>query len=63
MRLKFHGRVVLYAAVIGFIVTCMTILLASLFTSPDSLIFIGPASFFWIVILAFIARRVASREE
>jgi len=56
MRIRFHRGAVLLGLFIGFIVTVATIALASLFTSPEQLVFIYPASLLWIVILASVAR-------
>ena len=62
MRLKFNRGAVLLGLSIGLIVTVATIALASLFTDPEQLIFIYPASLLWIVILAVIARHLKPEE-
>ena len=52
----------LYGVAIGFVVTLVTIALISLFTSPEQLVFIYPASLIWIVLLV-IAAKWARREK
>ncbi len=61
MRLKFHKGVVISVVGVGFIVTLMTIGVVSLFTSPEALVFIGPASLIWIILLVFVATRIARK--
>ena len=61
MRFKFHRGAVLLGLFIGFLVTVAMIGLASLFTAPEQLVFIYPASLLWIVILALVARRFAPK--
>jgi len=56
MRIKFHRGAVLYGVAIGFVVTLVTIALISLFTSPEQLVFIYPASLIWIVLLVRAAK-------
>jgi len=56
MRIKFHRGAVLYGVAIGFVVTLVTIALISLFTSPEQLVFIYPASLIWIVLLVLAAK-------
>jgi len=63
MRIKFHRGAVLYGIGIGFIVTLITIALISLFTSPEQLVFIYPASFIWIILLVLAAKLVRRDEE
>ena len=61
MRLKFHKGIVLSAIAIGFIVTLMTIAVASLATSPQVLAFVGPASLIWIILLVWAATRLSKK--
>ena len=62
MRIKFHRGAVLYGVAIGFVVTLVTIALISLFTSPEQLVFIYPASLIWIVLLVLAAKWVRKGE-
>ncbi len=62
MRFRFNRGAVLLALFIGFIVTTAIIALASLFTSREQLVFIYPASLLWIVLLAWVARRMRPEE-
>ncbi len=62
MRIKFHRGAVLYGVAIGFVVTLVTIALISLFTSPEQLVFIYPASLIWMVLLV-LAAKWARREK
>jgi hypothetical protein len=63
MRIKFHRGAVLYGVAIGFIVTLVSIALISLFTSPEQLIFIYPASIIWIVLLVMAAKWARRSEK
>ena len=62
MRIKFHRAAVLYGIAIGFVVTLMTIALIGLFTSPEQLVFIYPASLIWIVLLVLAAKLTRRKE-
>lgn len=63
MRIKFHRGAVIYGIGIGFVVTLVTIALISLFTSPQQLIYIYPASIIWIVLLVMAANWARGRRD
>ena len=63
MRLKFHRGAVLLGMGIGFVVLVITIVLISLFTSPEQLIFIYPASFLWIILLILAIKFITKTDE
>jgi len=60
--MRFNRGAVLLGLLIGFVVMVATIAIMSLFTAPEQLVFIFPASLLWIIILVMVARRLMPRE-